>query len=69
MADLNEALRRAGDAACEEWDRWEDRNHGRCNIADSADALVKAALASLARDGWVLVPREATECMVTAGNG
>lgn len=56
MKPLDEALRRAAQAA--------DRVRV---LRTSTQEQIQAALASLARDGFVLVPREATEDMLATG--
>lgn len=60
--DLNEAMRRADANALE---AYRGMPAGSLDIF-TVQCVTKAALASLAHQGWVLVPREATEAMTDA---
>lgn len=79
MKPLEEALRDAGRALFDAqspkvtaqdiadppaWDTWDDIGPA-CQADYVADAM--QILRSLAESGWELKPREATECMQTAG--
>lgn len=62
MSDLDEAMRRADWALLGAASKLEVRM-----TREAAEAARKAALASLAASGWVLVPRQATEDMLATG--
>ena len=63
MKPLDEALRRADENALE---AYRGMPAGSRDF-DTVQCVTKAALASLAHQGWVLVPRVATDDMLATG--